>query len=198
MHPGIGALCDSLIETFFKFTCKRLYKVTERKRLDGGDNSVASCSSKEVSLLGKFRSSLQVNLDTGLCSLNLCKLVGNLTWDDLLLAGGLSYMLNTYMNTLLNNTSVDELVNTYSNSGLGYIENDTSTSMVVLVGHTPVDGGVSEDINVITNLDLHHVLTKGGKSVLTVLLGKHVPGAGAGSEGVRHIFCLLEEGTMTI
>ena len=100
-------------------------------------------------------------------------------------------MFDPYMNTLLDDTSVNKLVNTYSYSGLGYIENDSGTSVVMLVGHTPVDGGVGEDINVITNLYLHHVLRKGGKSVLTELLGKHVPGTGAGSEGVRHLGVLL-------
>lgn len=103
-------------------------------------------------------------------------------------------MLDTYMNTLLNDTSVNGLVDTYSNSGLGYVENDSSTSMVVLVGHTLVDGGVGEDIDVITNLDRHLVLGKGGKSMLTELLGKHVPGTGAYSEGMRHFYLLRKRG----
>jgi hypothetical protein len=179
---NLGILRQFGSATFFKFTCASLYKVTERKRLDGGDNTVGSSSSKEVSLLGKLGGPLQVGLDAGLGSLSLSSLVGNLTSKDLLLALGLSYMLNPDMNTLLNDTSIDGLVDTDSNSGLGYVENDSGTSVVVLVGHTLVDRRVSEDIDVVTNLHLHLVLGKGGKSVLTELLGKHVPGTGAGSE----------------
>ena len=59
--------------------------------------------------------------------------------------------------------------------------------MVVLVGHTLVDGRICKDIDVVANLYWHLVLGKGRKSMLTELLGKHVPGTGAGSEGVRHL-----------
>mmetsp|Transcript_17539 Transcript_17539/g.26550 ORF Transcript_17539/g.26550 Transcript_17539/m.26550 type:complete len:92 (-) Transcript_17539:81-356(-) len=91
-------------------------------------------------------------------------------------------MFDAYMDTLLNDTSIDELVDTYTYRGLGNVENDSGASMVMLVGHTLVDGRVGEDINVVTNLDVHQVLRKGGKSMMTELLGEHMPGTGACSK----------------
>lgn len=176
-------LCDRFIPFSFSLLVSRsLNKVTERKRLDGGDDTISSSSSNEVSYLGLLGLSLQVDLYSGLHGLSLCLLVRNLTCNNLSLALGLSDVLDTYMNTLLDDTSVNGLVDTYSDSRLGYVENDSSASVVVLVGHTLMDGGVGEDIDVVTNLDGHLVLGKGGKSMLTELLGKHVPGTGAYSE----------------
>jgi len=175
------AFCDSCWQPLFKFTCI-LYKITERKWLDGSNDSVVTGGGEEVSFLGELGGSLQINLDSSLRSLNLGSFVGNLTSKDFFLALGLPHVFDPYMNALLNDTSIDRLVHTNSNSRLGNIENDASASVVMLVGHTFMDGGVCENINVITNLDLHLVLAKGWKSVLTELLGKHVPGAGAGSE----------------
>jgi len=178
-----GTLCDRFIPFSFSLLVSRaLDKVTERKRLDGSDNAISSSSRKEVPNLRLNGLSLQVDLDSGLLGQSLCLLVGNLTCDNLNLALGLTDMLDTYMNTLLNDTSVNGLVDTYSDSRLGYVEDDSSTSMVMLMGHTLVDGRVREDIDVVAYLDRHLVLGKGGKSMLTELLGKHMPGTGAGSK----------------
>ena len=91
-------------------------------------------------------------------------------------------MLNTNMDTLLKDTSVNLLVDTDTDGRLGYVENDTGTSVVVLVGHTLVDGRVGEDINVVTNLDGEHVLGEVGHAMLPELLGKHVARTRTGSE----------------
>ncbi len=165
----------------FLILFKCLYKVTEWKRLDGGDNTVLSGLLEEVSSLGELGGPLQVNLDSSLAGLFLGSLVGYLTGKDLLLALGLADVLNANMDTLLKDTSIDELVHTYTNGRLGYVENNSGTSVVVLVGHTLVYGGISEDINVVTNLNVHQVLGKVDGSMLPEFFGKHVPGAGAGS-----------------
>jgi hypothetical protein len=159
-----------------------LDQVTERKRLDGGNSSISSRSSKEVTLLGLDGVTLQVNLLATLTSGLLGGLVGLHTGDDLLLALGGADVLNTHMDTLLNDASVNVLVYTNTDSGLGNIEHNTSTSVVVLVGHTLMDGRVGKDINVITNLNGEEVLREVGQAMLPELLGKHVARTRTGSE----------------
>jgi len=151
-----------------------LKQVTERKGLDGGDLSISSRSSKEVSLPGCLGVTLQVNLLASLTSSLLGGLVGLDTLKDLLLTLGLADVLDTDVDTLLEDTSIDELVHTNTDSGLGDVENDTSTSVVVLVRHTLVDGRVGEDIDVVTDLNREEVLGEVGHTMLPELLGKHV------------------------
>ena len=89
-----------------------LEQVTERKRLDGGNSSISSRSGKEVSLLGLVGVTLEVNLFSTLTSGLLGSLVGLDTGDDLLLALGRTDVLNTNMDTLLKDASVNVLVHT--------------------------------------------------------------------------------------
>ncbi len=150
--------------------------------MDGGNSSISSRSSKEVSLLGLVGVTLEVNLLASLTSSLLGGLVRLDTRDDLLLALGRTDVLDTNMDTLLKDASVNVLVHTNTNGRLGNIENDTGTSVVVLVGHTLVDGRVGEDINVVTDLHGEEVLGKVGHAMLPELLGKHVARTRAGSE----------------
>lgn len=101
---------------FFSLLLPNLDEVTERKRLDGGDNTVLSGSLEEVCFLGLNRLTLEVHLYSSLLGLNLGELIGNLTREDLLLASGLPDVLDTNVDTLLENASVDGLVDTNSNS----------------------------------------------------------------------------------
>lgn len=173
---------------FFPYlTLTHLHKITERKRLNGSNDTIRSSSGKEISLLGKLGSPLQVHLDSSLLSLHLGLFIGNLASKNLLLALGLANVFNTDMNTLLKDTSIDRLVDTNSNGRFGHIEDDSSASVIVFVGHTLVNGGVGENVNVISYLDRHLVLREGRKSMLTELFGKHVPSTSAGSKGVRHL-----------
>ena len=135
-----------------------LDQVTERKRLNGGNSSISSSSFKKVSLLRRLGVTLQVNLLATLTSGLLGGLVGLHTGDDLLLALGSADVLNTNMDTLLEDTSIDKLVHTNTNGRLGNVKDDTGASVVVLVGHTFMDGWVSKDVDVVTNLDGEEVL----------------------------------------
>ena len=83
-------------------------------------------------------------------------------------------MFNSNMDTLLQDTSIDILVDTDTNGGLGDVENDTGAAVVMLEGHTLVDGGVGKDVDVVTNFDGHEVLGEGGGAMVTELLGEHV------------------------
>jgi len=156
--------------------------------LDGGNIlSVLAGGGKEVSGTGLLGAALEVDLDSSLCGLGLGSLVGNLAGKDLLLALGLADVLDADVDALLEDAAIDELVHANTDSGLGNVEDDTGAAVVVLVGHTLVDGGISEDVNVVTDLDGHHVLGEVDGSLLPEFLGKHVARTRAGSERVGHL-----------
>ena len=163
---------DCRIFDIISFKC--LKKVTEWKRLDGGNLSINTGSLEEVCFLGKLGGTLEVDLDTSLGSLCLGGLIVDDALQNFLLALGLSYVLNTDMNTLLENTSIDKLVDTDTDGRLGNVEDNSSASMVTLVRHTLVNGRVGEDVDVVTNLHAHEVLREVDGSMLPMLLGKHV------------------------
>lgn len=163
-----------------------LEKVTEGGGLDGGDLGFSS-RLKEVSSLGEEGGPLKVDLDSGLGSVGLGLLVGDNAGENLLLAHALPNMLDPDMDPLLDDAAVHGLVDTNSDGSLGEVENNSGPSVVVLVGHTLVDRRVGENVNVVTDLDVHQVLRQVGKSVLPELLGEHVARTRALSERVRHI-----------
>ena len=171
-----------------------LYQITERKRLDGGEIRVTGAL-QEVSLLWKLGCSLEVDLDTGLGGLGLGGLVGYLSGQDFLLALGVTNVLDSNVNALLDDAAVDHLVDADADGGLGDVEDDTGASVVRLVGHALVDGGIGEDVDVVTYLDVHQVLRQVDGSVLPKFLGKHVARARSYSEGMGHgrwcCFCVL-------
>lgn len=165
-----------------------LEKVTERQWLNCGEgSSLASWSKQEICGLRKDWSTLQVDLNTSRASEVLSGLVLDLSLKDFLLALGLADVLNTDMDTLLKNTSINELVDTNTDSRLGHVEDNSSSSVVTLVWHTLVDGWISENVDIVTNLDLHQILRKVDRSVLTVFLGEHVARTRSCTEGVRHL-----------
>jgi hypothetical protein len=86
------------------------------------------------------------------------------------------------MDTLFENSSVDQLVDTNTDGTLGDVENNSSSSVVSLVGHTLVNTRIGKDINVVTDLDGHQVLGQVDGTMLPVLLGKHVARTRSGSK----------------
>ena len=165
-----------------------LEKVTEWQWLNCSDRcAFASGSEQEIRVLWELWGALQVDLDASLASLLLGSLICDLSCQNFLLTLGLSNVLNTNMNTLLKNTSIHKLVDTNTDSRLGNVEDDSGSSVVSLVRHTLVDGWIRENVNIITNLDLHQILTKVDRSVLTELLGEHVARTRSCTEGVRHL-----------
>jgi hypothetical protein len=157
----------------------------------GNLDTFASWSSQKVSLLWELWGTLQVDLDTSLAGFILGLLVINLSLQNLLLALGLANVFNAHMNTLFKDTSIDKLVDTDTDGRLGNVEDNSSSSVVDLVWHTLVDRRISKDINVVTNLDLHQILRKVDRSVLTVLLSKHMARTRSCSEGVRHLVVVV-------
>jgi len=176
------------LQQFFLLDCSLicLHKVTEWQRLDGGYFTVVTSSLKEVSLLGKLWGTLQVDLDAGLGGFGLGGLVFNLALQNFLLAFGGSDVLDTNMDTLFDDSSIDQLVHTNTDGGLGNVKDNSGSTVVSLVGHTLVNGRIGKDINVITNLDFHQVLGEVNGSLLPELLGEHVTRTRPDTIGVRH------------
>ena len=65
--------------------------------------------------------------------------------------GGLD-VLNANVDTLLLDAAVDDLVHNNTNRGVGDVEDDTGATVVELVGHSLLHGGVDLDVNVVSNL----------------------------------------------
>lgn len=172
---------------------RSLDKITEGKRLDRSDfGSLATRCLQEVRILGGLGLTLQIYLDSSLSGLLLCSLVFLSTLDNLLLALGFSYVLNTHMDTLFDDASVHQLVHAHTDGGLGDIKDNTSASVVTLVGHTFVNGGVGKDVHVISHLDVHQVLRKVNGAMLTELLGEHVARTRPDTVRVRHLAWFLQ------
>ena len=83
-------------------------------------------------------------------------------------------MFNTNMDSLFDDSSIYQLVDTDTNGSLGHVENDSGTSVVTLVRHTLVDGRVGKNINVVTDLDVHQVLREMDGTMLAMFLREHV------------------------
>jgi len=138
-----------------------LDQITKGQWLDGGNlGTLSTRSLYKVSSLGQFRSTLEVDLGTRLASIFLGCFVVLDALKNLLLTLRRSDMLNSYVNTLFEDATIHKLVDTDTHGRLGNIKDNSRSSVVSLVWHTLVYAGVSEDVNVVTDLDIHQVLGK--------------------------------------
>lgn len=109
----------------------------------GGDNSSLS-----------WLSWLSLQLDSLTLSLGLNSLssVRFNTVQELLTTLGVLNVLNSQVNTLLDVTVTNNLVDDNTNRRLGDVVNNTSLTVVVLVWHTLLDRTVGLDVHNVTNL----------------------------------------------
>lgn len=91
-------------------------------------------------------------------------------------------MLNTDVDTLGDDTVSDELVNLDTDGALGDVPNDTGLSVVELVGHTLLDGTITDNIDNLTELEDLEVTSGGNGSTSSELLREQVSGAGSVTE----------------
>lgn len=99
-------------------------------------------------------------------------------------------MLDLDMNSLLDNAVSDLLVDLHTHSSLGHVENDSSSTMISLEGHTLVNSSVRYDIDVVSNSVATHVSGERNHSMIAETSLKHVTSTGTISVSMRH--CLYK------
>lgn len=199
---NIAQLVSCEAQTVLLDSSRLLHKIAEWQGLNRCDNPVPAGRGKEVPILGELGGALEVDLHASLTGFGLRGLVLLLAPQDLLLALGLANVLDSDVNSLLNDPAVHELIHADPDRRLGHVEDDSRASVVALVGHALVDARVGEDVHIVAHLDVHQVLAQVDRSMLPELLGKHVARPRSDTERVRHVtaFCLttLRRGFETV
>jgi len=134
----------------------------------------------------------------------LAGLLGGLSGDEGLLllneglaAGGGADVLGADADALAEDAVAVGLVDDDTNTTGSDVPDDTGAAVVVLVGHTSADGGVSDDVDVLTDLVGLEDGGDGGDTVAEELLGEEVAGLALVTVRVSHhvvFFCLFVVG----
>ena len=134
------------------------------------------------------RVSLQANLSlTALLGSELLVLVLLDALQEVLTALGLLHMLDANVDSLLHDTVSDLLVDFHTNGTGGNTPDDAGSTVVELVGHTLLDGGVGNNINVVSNLEGGHVGLERGHTMLAEGAREEVSGVASVTVGARHV-----------
>lgn len=88
-------------------------------------------------------------------------------------------MLNSQVDSLLEVSVANNLVDDNTNGRLSDVEHDTGLTVVKLVRHTLVDGSVGLDVDDVANLVGLQVGGQVGGAILLEPLLEHVPGTGS-------------------
>lgn len=138
---------------------------------------------------GLFRDTLGVDLLALLLGSHLLGVVLAHALLEGLAALRLADVLNAHVDALGTDAATNSFVHDDAARVLGDIENFTSLSLVVLVGHTLLNGAVSHDVNEVTHSVVGQEAGQGGVlAVLAVGAGEQVTGASAISKSVRHLY----------
>ena len=132
--------------------------------------------------------SLGVELDSLCLSLSLLGIILSHSSLEGFSALALSDVLDSDVDSLRNDSASVLFVDDQPNSMLSHIENSSCFSMVEFVGHTLVDGAVSNDINVISLLVGCHDLGKMDWTVVSESLAEEVASSSSISVAVRHLY----------
>ena len=132
--------------------------------------------------------SLSDNLLSLLLGLDLEGVVLLNSLDEGLSGSGLSDVLNSNMNSLGDDSSIVTLVHNNTDGVGSHIEDSAGFSVVVLVGHTLMNGSISNHINVVSDLVDGEVLGEGGSSVLLEIFGEKISGSCSNTMRVYHFF----------
>ena len=97
-------------------------------------------------------------------------------------------VFNADVDSLGDDSSTDTLVDDNTEGVLGDIENDASLSVVVLVGHTLLDGTVGNDINVISLSVAGKETVHGGNSVSSERCGEQISCSSSLSKAMGHVY----------
>lgn len=172
----------------FSFNCKASFSDEELVFLGGnvddllggrdGDD-LASTRTNRLALLGGLGGSLLLGLDAAL-NVSLLAVL------EIFAATRRTAVLNSDVHALSEVARSNLLEDLHTDGVRSNVPHATSLTMVVLVGHTLVDGAVGLDVDVVSNLVDMEISLQTDRSVLAEVTGEHVTGAGAVTEAVRH------------
>ena len=95
-------------------------------------------------------------------------------------------MLNTHVNALRDDAVSNALVHNDTDGVRGDVEDLAGLSVVELVGHTSLDGTISDDIDEVSLPVRDEVLAEGRDSVLSESLAEKISRASSKTETVGH------------
>ena len=117
---------------------------------------------------------LNVDGRVSLLGISLGLIVGANTSPEGFTASGEAAMLDTDVEALRDDASANALVADDTDGVLGYVEHLASFAVVELVGHTSLDGTVSNDVNEVTLLVGDEVLAQGSNTVFPESLTEEI------------------------
>merc|ERR1712138_107098 len=182
MRKGTRRAISSGRSTAKKLLCRSVDRVVRDRSL-GDDFSLLHSEAS----LGHARGALGDHLHTVLLGLNLLGVVSLDTVEELLTATGGGDMLDTNMHALGHDAATDLLVHDHTNGMGGDVEHTASASVVELVRHTRLDGGVGLDVDVVAKLVVDEVGRQVRHATLAERAREHVAGAAAVTLGLRHL-----------
>ena len=103
-----------------------------------------------------------------------------------LTAGGHTHVLDTHVNALGDDAVSNALVHNDTDGVSGHIEDLAGLAVVEFVGHTSLDGTISDDIYVVTLAVRYKVLAEGRDTVLSESLAEKISRASSKTETVGH------------
>jgi hypothetical protein len=178
---------------FLLFSLEELLEGCGAEGVDGhaadGDSERGTGTSGDTLKEGGFLS--------GEFSLAALNIVITTTGKESITRGGLLQVLNADVDLLLDDASVDTLVEQNTDGTGSHVPDDTSLSVVVLVGHTLVNLTAGLNINNISNTEGTQIGGEVGGAVLTEGDGESVTSACAITVRVRHLYLLQQQGKET-
>jgi hypothetical protein len=135
---------------------------------------------------------LDVNSLSGGLSLSFLLIVFTDTHSESLTATRHTDVLDAHVNTLGDDAVSNALVHDNTDGVLGHVEDSASLSVVEFVGHTSLDGTISNDIDVISIAVRDKVLAEGRNAVLSESFAEKISRASSKTKTVGH-FSLVDE-----
>ena len=126
--------------------------------------------------------SLGNDLLSGFLSLNLEDIVGLNSCDESKSALRFSEMVDSNVASLWDDSSVDSLVNNNTDCVTSHVENSACFTVIVLMWHTFMDGTISNDIDVVSDLVVGEVLGEWYGTVLLAWLSEKISSSSSYTE----------------
>ena len=95
-------------------------------------------------------------------------------------------MFCPYMNSLFNDSTIDQFIHSHSQCSFINIEYSTSTTMIELKGHSFMLRGIYFNVHIVTHFEYSQVVLHSDSSFVSEGLGKHAPCSSSQTFSVGH------------